>query len=101
MLLNVRGETYEEKLQDAGLTTLKERRKRGDLVEALKTLNGLNVEMANWFVIDESNSTRPSTRLNLNVTEAGDNQQKSSITRTGKNQNPTSVVPFPKSLILE
>ena len=39
-LSNFRGTTYEEKLKDAGLTTLKERCKRGDMIEAFKTLSG-------------------------------------------------------------
>ena len=67
-LSNVRGVTYEEKLKDAGLTTLKERRKRGDLIEAFKTLNGLNnVEKSEWFSIAEPEEARPSTRSNTNV----------------------------------
>ena len=79
MLSNVRGESYEEKLLDAGLTTLKERRKRGDL-EAFKTLNGLNgVIKADWFEIDESNSTRPSTRSNTDVTESGGGERKTNV----------------------
>ena len=41
-LSNVRGTTYEEKLKDAGLTTLKERRERGNLIEAFKTIQGIN-----------------------------------------------------------
>ena len=67
-LSNVRGVTCEEKLKVAGLTTLKERRKRGDLIEAFKTLNGLNnVEKSEWFSIAEPEEARPSTRSNTNV----------------------------------
>ena len=33
---------YEEKLKRAGLASLKERRKQGDLIETYKTLKGLN-----------------------------------------------------------
>ena len=40
-LSDVRGETNEKKLRDAGLTTLKERRKRGDAIETFKKRNGL------------------------------------------------------------
>ena len=79
-LSNVRGETYEEKLRDAGLTTLKERRKRGDLVEAFKTIKGLNgVIKEDWFQIDEADSTRPSTRSNSNVTGSGSNERNSNV----------------------
>ena len=69
-LSNVRGETYEEKLEDAGLTTLKERRKRGDLIEAYKTLAGINnVEKESWFqiAVNENENPRPSTRTNTTV----------------------------------
>ena len=50
MLSNVRGNTYEDRLKDAGLTTLKERRARGDAIEAFKMLNGINnVDKRDWF----------------------------------------------------
>ena len=35
-LSDVRGETHEDRLRDAGLTTLKERRKRGTMQRSLK-----------------------------------------------------------------
>ena len=67
-LSNVRGATYEEKLDDAGLTTLAERRKRGDLIEAFKTLNGINnVNRDAWFQIAESSQERTGTRSNTNI----------------------------------
>ena len=67
-LSNVRGESYEEKLKDAGLTTLRDRRKRGDLIEAYKTLNGQNkVEKTTWFEIATDESSSPSTRANTNT----------------------------------
>jgi ribonuclease P/MRP protein subunit RPP40 len=69
-LSNVRGTTYEEKLKDAGLTTLAERRKRGDLIEAFKTLNGMNnVDRSAWFEIAPNDEAQPSTRSNTNVDE--------------------------------
>ena len=37
-----RGETYEERLRNVGLTTLEERRERGDMIEAFRTINGFN-----------------------------------------------------------
>ena len=50
MLSDVKGETYEEKLKDAGLTTLKERRSRGDAIQTFKVLKGFNkVSKENWF----------------------------------------------------
>ena len=61
MLSDVRGETYSDKLKDAGLTTLKERRERGDVIQTFKVLKGFsNVESENWFqvVADDARPTR-------------------------------------------
>ena len=66
MVSDVRGGTYEEKLKDAGLTTLKERRRRGDLIEIFKTMRGINkVERSDWFemVGNEARSTRATTTI--------------------------------------
>ena len=59
LLSDAKGTTYEEKLKDVGLTTLTERRERGDAIEAFKTLNGFNcVDRNQWFEI-ESDEQRP------------------------------------------
>ena len=77
MLSDVKGETYEEKLIDAGLTTLKERRIRGDLIETFKTLKGFNnIEKRAWFAIVEDNQARPNTRANTEVTMEGRQERK-------------------------
>ena len=77
MLSNVRGKTYEERIKDAGLTTLRERRERGDVIEAFKTLNGINnVEKTDWFEIQEPESNRPSTRSNTLVVENGEEERR-------------------------
>ena len=69
------GKTYEEKLQDVGLTTLTERRERGDAIEVFKTLNGFNqVDKSRWFEI-ESEEQRP-TRRNLVIDEEGERRRK-------------------------
>ena len=74
MLSDVRGETYEEKLKDAGLTTLEERRRRGDAIETFKTLNGLNgVDSEKWFKKESENSR--ATRRNTEVTEEGERRK--------------------------
>ena len=71
MLSDVRGRTYEEKLRDAGLTTLEDRRARGDAIETFKTLKGINgVRKENWFTMEPEGS-RP-TRRNTEVTEEGE-----------------------------
>ena len=74
MLSDVRGETYEEKLKEIGMTTLKDRRTRGDMIETYKTLSGLNnVERDRWFQIQEERA-RP-TRPTREATEIVDGQQ--------------------------
>ena len=70
MLSDVKGGSYEEKRNDAGLTSLADRRERGDAIETFKTMNGFNkVKKEDWFVLEEENS-RP-TRRNAEVTDEG------------------------------
>ena len=57
---NVRG-TYPERLQQLGLTTMEERRKRGDAIEVFKYLRGfLDVNKETLFATKET--SRPKTR---------------------------------------
>ena len=64
MLSDVRAETYEERLRLVGLTTLRERRLRGDMIETFKTMRGVNcVERGDWFSIQVDEEHRP-TRTN-------------------------------------
>ena len=50
MVTNFKGRTYEEKLSEAGMITLEARRKRGDLLQAYRTINGVNdVDSSQWF----------------------------------------------------
>ena len=75
LLSDAKGKTYEEKLEDVGLTTLTERRERGDAIEAFKTLNGFNqVDKNNWFDI-ETEKRRP-TRRNVVITQDGEIRKK-------------------------
>ena len=70
MLSDVRGKTYDEKLLDAGLTTLRERRIRGDMIETYKIMNGFNrVDKNNWFTITQESAR--ATRRTASVTENG------------------------------
>ena len=78
-LCDVRGNTYEEKLKDIGLTTLTERRERGDAIEAFKTIKGFNqVKKENWFDFEDENQ-RP-TRRNTEITE-GEERKISNVLR--------------------
>ena len=74
LLSGARGATYEEKLKDVGLTTLTERRERGDAIKAFKTLNGFNrVDKKQWFDI-ETDEQRP-TRRNVVKSEEGEKRR--------------------------
>ena len=69
--------TYEERLRSVGLTMLEERRERGDMIEAFKTINGFNkVDKADWF--DFRDATMRATRSTVSVT--GEVQQNRSDT---------------------
>lgn len=67
MLSDVRGSTYEERIAEADLLTLKERRWRGDIIETFKTMKGINqVNKNEWFEIREDDNVR-STRANVRI----------------------------------
>ena len=78
MLSDAQGATYEEKLRSMNLTTLAERRERGDAIEALKTLNGINkVDKNKWFDFKQE-GTR-ATRRNTEVTEEGEKRRENML----------------------
>ena len=69
-LLDAKGATYEEKLEDAGLTTLRERRKRGDVIEVFKTMKGFNkVNKGSWLE-EVGENVRP-MRATIQITDEG------------------------------
>ena len=58
MISDKKGETYEERLKSVGLTTLTERRRRGDIIETFKTMKGFNrVNKNNWFQFRDATAT--------------------------------------------
>ena len=66
MLSDASGKTYEERLSATGLTTLGERRTRGDMIETFKTMRGVNhVVREDWFTMQEegAKATRSNTRV--------------------------------------
>ena len=88
MMTDVHGETYEEKLKDAGLQLLQERRQRGDMIETYKVLRGIEkVEIENWF---ERVEPQRRTRLNTEMSEEGEVRKdvlKAQKGRTGEKRN--------------
>ena len=57
------GRTYEEKLAEAGMVTLEERRRRGDLIQVYRTMNGVdNVDPGIWFSMAEERDGAMATR---------------------------------------
>ena len=66
-LSDVRGDEYEDKLRQAGLTTLKTRRERGDLIETFKALKGFyRVDRDEWFTRANQRTVRE-TRSSVTV----------------------------------
>ena len=59
MVSGLRGQTYEEKLQELGLQSLEERRLDADLILVYKSLTGLcNVDSTKWFEKSEAGNQR-------------------------------------------
>ena len=82
MLFNVKGSTYEDKLNDAGLTSLRDRRERGDLIEAFKTINGFNnVDKSSWFEVADPALIRLNTRSTSAITNDGEEVNRTNIHR--------------------
>ena len=74
LLSDATGASYEEKLNDAGLTTLKEQRERGDAIEVFKTLKHINnVKAEKWFHV-VGDDARP-LRSNTLVGEEGERRR--------------------------
>ena len=60
--------SYEQRLKSLGMTTLFERRMRGDLIEAFKIINGFNNYGSRFFNISERTKnlvSRPKKLTNL------------------------------------
>ena len=63
MVTNFKGRTYQEKLAKAGMVTLEERRKRGDLMQAYRVFSGVDdVDPSIWFNMDKPREGEVTTR---------------------------------------
>ena len=52
MVTGLKGRCYEDKLKEVGLTSLEDRRERGDMIQTFKIIQGLdNVEVGTWFTL--------------------------------------------------
>ena len=74
MVTNFKGRTYEEKLAEAGMVTLEARRRRGDLLQAYRVLNGVDdVDPQRWFSMAQprGNVATRHTGSSLNVERGG------------------------------
>ena len=72
MISDAKGKTYEEKLSDIDLTTLKERRERGDLILTFKVIKGLDrADKHEWFKMVEEDVNPRATRSTTSVSEEG------------------------------
>ena len=83
LLSDKKGATYEERLENLGITTLRTRRKRGDLIEAFKCMKGINrIDKHGWFDIKPEDRVR-STRATASVSEEGQVNPKADVLNIG------------------
>ena len=66
----MQGTSYEDKLKEVGLTTLVDRRRRGDMLETFKIMNEIDdVDYHTWFTkVDEQHQK---TRQAVSISEDG------------------------------
>ena len=63
MVSGLQGKTYEERLAECGLTTLEERRTRGDMIQTWKIIHGVdNVDKKTWFKMVDGDEALHRTR---------------------------------------
>ena len=62
-MTNLKSKTYEARLKELGLTTLEERRKRGDMITMYRIMTGMDkVDPAIWFTMAPTGDGAASTR---------------------------------------
>ena len=71
MVAGLRSRNYVDKLKEVGLTTLEERRARGDMIQTFRIIQGVdNVETGTWFTManEREREGATSTRNNRDTT---------------------------------
>ena len=71
IVAELKGKTYEDKLKEVGLTSLEERRNRGDMIQTFKIIHGLdNVDVGTWFKMagDRAREGAVNTRQSRDIT---------------------------------
>ena len=76
LVVGLKGRTYEEKLAELGITSLLERRKKMDLIQTFKIINGLdNVNSTTWFTLVGPNNVRQTRNSNCEKNIVGLNSR--------------------------
>ena len=64
MVTNLKGRSYKERLAELGMTTLEDRRRRGDLIQMYRVIAGKDrVDPSTWFTPTQERQGAMSTRL--------------------------------------
>ena len=92
MVAGLRGRTYEQKLVEVGLTTLEERRVRGDMIQTFRILNGIDqVEPCTWFTManERNRLGAANTRYSSDYTKTVEGTSKTELRRNYFSQRVT------------
>lgn len=84
MVAGLRGRTYEQKLEEVGLTTLEDRRTRGDMIQTFRILNGVDrVEPSTWFTLahERDRVGAANTRHSNDITRTVEGRSKTEVRR--------------------
>ena len=84
MVAGLRGRSYEQKLMEVGLTTLEERRIRGDMIQTFRITNCIDqVEADTWFTMatDRDRVGAANTRDSRDITRIVERKSKTELRR--------------------
>ena len=84
MVAGLKGKTYEQKLKEVGLTTLEERRERGDMIQTFRIIHGIDqVERETWFTMGNERDREGAamTRNSKDITRIEEGSSKNELRR--------------------